>query len=44
MTFLFAEDSEHYPHFPDWAQQLFGSGIMTGTTAAICAQALVGKD
>ena len=31
-------------HFPDWAQQLFGSGIMTGTTAAICAQALVGKD
>ena len=31
-------------HFPDWAQQLFGSGIMTGTTAAICAQALAGKD
>lgn len=30
--------------FPDWAQQLFGSGIMTGTLAAIVAQALAGKD
>lgn len=30
--------------FPDWARQLFGSGIMTGTLAAICAQALAGKD
>ena len=26
--------------FPGWAQQLFGSGIMTGTLAAILAQAL----
>lgn len=30
--------------FPGWAQQLFGSGIMTGTLAAILAQALAGKD
>ena len=30
--------------FPDWAQQLFGSGIVTGTVAAVLAQALVGKD
>ena len=30
--------------FPDWAQQLFGSGIMTGTVAAVLAQALAGKD
>ena len=30
--------------FPGWAQQLFGSGIMTGTVAAIVAQALVGKE
>ena len=31
-------------HFPDWAQQLFGSGIMTGTVAALLAQALAGRD
>ena len=30
--------------FPDWAQQLFGSGIVTGTVAAVLAQALAGKD
>ena len=30
--------------FPGWAQQLFGSGILTGTVAAIVAQALVGKE
>ncbi len=30
--------------FPSWAQQVFGSGIMTGTLAAILAQALVGKE
>ena len=30
--------------FPGWVQQLFGSGIMTGTLAAILAQALAGKD
>jgi len=30
--------------FPDWAQQLFGSGIMTGTVAAVVAQALAGRD
>ena len=29
---------------PDWARQLFGSGIMTGTLAAIAAQALAGRD
>ncbi|NLG34882.1 MAG: purine/pyrimidine permease [Lentisphaerae bacterium] len=30
--------------FPGWVQQLFGSGIMTGTLAAIAAQALAGRD
>ena len=30
--------------FPEWARQLFGSGIMTGTLAAIVSQALAGKD
>jgi xanthine permease XanP len=30
--------------FPDWARQLFGSGIMTGTVAAVAAQALAGRD
>ena len=30
--------------FPEWARQLFGSGIMTGTLAAILSQALAGKD
>jgi xanthine/uracil permease len=30
--------------FPDWAQQLFGSGIVTGTLAAVAAQALAGRD
>ena len=30
--------------FPEWARQLFGSGIMTGTLAAIASQALAGKD
>ena len=29
---------------PDWARQVFGSGIMTGTLAAIAAQALAGRD
>ena len=29
---------------PEWARQLLGSGIMTGTLAAIAAQALVGRD
>ncbi|NCC93323.1 MAG: xanthine permease XanP, partial [Opitutae bacterium] len=30
--------------FPDWFRQLFGSGIMTGTVAAVVAQALAGRD
>lgn len=30
--------------FPAWVQQLFGSGIMTGTLAAVVAQTLAGKD
>ena len=30
--------------FPDWFRQLFGSGIMTGTVAAVAAQALAGRD
>ncbi|MGD9781328.1 MAG: uracil-xanthine permease family protein [Kiritimatiellia bacterium] len=30
--------------FPDWARQLFGSGIVTGTVAAVVAQALAGRD
>jgi xanthine permease XanP len=30
--------------FPDWAQQLFGSGIVTGTLAAVAAQGLAGRD
>jgi xanthine permease XanP len=29
---------------PDWARQVFGSGIMTGAIAAVVTQALVGKD
>lgn len=31
-------------HFPGWARQLFGSGIMTGTLTAVIAQVLAGKD
>lgn len=30
--------------FPDGFRQLFGSGIMTGTVAAVAAQALAGRD
>jgi xanthine permease XanP len=30
--------------FPGWVQQLFGSGIMTGTVAAVVAQTLAGRD
>ncbi len=29
---------------PDWARQLFGSGIVAGTLAAIATQAIVGRD
>ena len=28
---------------PEWARTLFGSGVVTGTLAAIAAQALAGK-